>query len=112
MSGFFKVVGAVVVLFFILSLLPSFYINTEHFLYWFDVSDWAGNLLGLGIAILVFFIIGCVLFSVFAGVFVVVAMIFGALILAGLTAIWPLVLIVAVAYYFSNKKDKEVKVYR
>lgn len=112
MSGFFKVVGAVVVLFFILSLLPSFYINTEHFLHWLDVSDWAGNLLGLAISMLVFFIIGCVLFSVFAGIFVVVAMVFAALILAGLTAVWPLVLIIAVAYYFSRKKPKELNVYR
>lgn len=112
MSGFFKVVGALFVLFIILSIMPGFYFHTESFLHWIDLGEWAGNLLGLAIAILVFFVIGCVLFSVFAGVFVVIAMVFGALVLAGLSAIWPLVLLIVAAYFLSKRGGDKSEVYR
>lgn len=112
MSNFLKVVGAVVVLFIILSLMPGFYFHSDSLMHSVDIGGWAGNLLGLGISLLVFFIIGCILFSVFAGIFVVVAMVFGALVITGLSAIWPLVLLVVVAYFmFRNKSDK-ASVYR
>ncbi|QTH63162.1 hypothetical protein J1N51_10475 [Psychrosphaera ytuae] len=112
MSNFVKVVGALFVLFLILSIMPGFYFHTESFLHWIDIGDWAGNLLGLGIAVLVFFIIGCVLFSVFAGIFVAIAMVFGALVLAGLSAVWPLVLLIAAAYFISKRSDNKPEIYR
>ena len=106
MSTFFKAALWVVGIFFLLSLMPVFYVNVEGINHWISMGGIAENVVGFGIALLVFFILAAVFISLFAGLFVVFAMIMGAVVLAGLSAIWPIVLIGIIGYLLFSKSSK------
>ncbi len=106
MASFFKVTLYLLGICFILSLLPTFYFNVEGFNHWVSIGGITENIIGFGVAIIVFFGLAVAFISLFAGLFVVFAMIVGGIILAGITATWPIVLLAVFAYLVFSRKEK------
>jgi uncharacterized membrane-anchored protein len=108
MSTLGKIVLGVVGVMLVLMFLPTLFVSFEGAHHWVYFGSWTENIIGFGIALLVFFGLAALFISLFAGIFVVLAMIFGGLVLAGISAIWPILLFGAVLYFiFSSKKSDQ-----
>ncbi len=109
MSTFLKGVLYLVGICFILSILPTYYFHIDGINHWVNLGGLAENVIGFGIIVIIFAALAIVFFSVLAGIFVVVAMIVGALVLAGLSAIWPFLLLGVIIYLLFSKSNNVEK---
>ncbi|GAA0296199.1 hypothetical protein GCM10009128_13570 [Psychrosphaera haliotis] len=106
MATFLKVGLALLGILLILSMLPTYYVNVEGLSHWSNVGGVTENLIGFAVVLLIFFGLAVALISLFAGLFVVFAMIVGAIVLAGLSAVWPLILFGIIGYLIFFRKRK------
>lgn len=106
MSTFGKIALILLGLFLMFIFLPSLFISFEGAQHYVHIGGFTENLIGFAIATIVFFGLAALFISLFAGIFVVIAMIFGGMVLAGLSALWPIILVAVILYLIFAKKKK------